>query len=178
MTASNLAICVGPSILWSNDNQVMVETNYSKNVSNVAQVRICKKRLQQISMSICLRINMYFSLTLWYLVNLLISIFFQVLIEQYLSIYGDSTPAIFNSDSATASATTSAAAAGSSSSGAEDENGGGGGVRKASVASTRSNASSSAAGVGVGKSEFRAIKRPGFVGRKGLHVTSGWRAAF
>ena len=43
MTASNLAICVGPSILWSNDNQVMVETNYSKNVSNVAQVRICKK---------------------------------------------------------------------------------------------------------------------------------------
>ena len=39
MTASNLAICVGPSILWSNDSQVMVETNYSKNVSNVAQVR-------------------------------------------------------------------------------------------------------------------------------------------
>ena len=45
MTASNLAICVGPSILWSNDNQVMVETNYSKNVSNVAQVRICKKKV-------------------------------------------------------------------------------------------------------------------------------------
>ena len=40
MTASNLAICVGPSILWSNDNTVMVETSYSKNVSNVAQVRI------------------------------------------------------------------------------------------------------------------------------------------
>ena len=40
MTASNLAICVGPSILWSNDSNVMVETNYSKNVSNVAQVRI------------------------------------------------------------------------------------------------------------------------------------------
>ena len=83
-----------------------------------------------------------------------------MLIEQYLSIYGDSTPAIFNSDPATTSA---AAAAGSSSSGAEDESGGNGGVRKASVASTRSNASSSAAaGVGVGKSEF-SIERPGFV---------------
>ena len=40
MTASNLAICVGPSILWSNDSNVMVETSYSKNVSNVAQVHI------------------------------------------------------------------------------------------------------------------------------------------
>ena len=46
MTASNLAICVGPSILWSNDNQVMVETNYSKNVSNVAQVRSPKLRCE------------------------------------------------------------------------------------------------------------------------------------
>ena len=69
--------------------------------------------------------------------------FFQVLIEQYLSIYGESTPAIFNSDEV---ANTAAAAV--SSSGAEDD--GGSGVRKISVASTRSNASS-----GVGKSELR-----------------------
>ena len=141
MTASNLAICVGPSILWSNDNQVMVETNYSKNVSNVAQVRICKKVIADIHVHMLENKH-----GTW--LTCLISIFFQVLIEQYLSIYGDSTPAIFNSDSATASA---AAAAGSSSSGAEDEAGGNGGVRKASVASTRSNASSSAA-AGVGKS--------------------------
>ena len=93
-----------------------------------------------------------------------------MLIEQYLSIYGDSTPAIFNSDSATASA---AAAAGSSSSGAEDEaGGGGGGVRKASVASTRSNASSS-------KSEF-CIERPGFIKLAFVShpVGKGIRAAF
>ena len=111
----------------------------------------------------------------WYLVNylaLFLFPFFQVLIEQYLSIYGDSTPAIFNSDPATASATTSAAAAGSSSSGAEDEAGGGGGVRKASVASTRSNASS-------GKSEF-FIERPGFIKLAFVShpVGKGIRAAF
>ena len=61
MTASNLAICVGPSILWSNDNQVMVETNYSKNVSNVAQVRICKKKKSCSRYPcpyVCSRINM------------------------------------------------------------------------------------------------------------------------
>ena len=69
--------------------------------------------------------------------------FFQVLIEQYLSIYGESAPPIFNSDDVG-----SAAATAVSSSGAEDD-GGGGGVRKISVASTRSNASS-----GVGKSEL------------------------
>ena len=40
MTVSNLAICVGPSILWSNDNSVMMDTNYSKNVSNVTQILI------------------------------------------------------------------------------------------------------------------------------------------
>ena len=111
----------------------------------------------------------------WYLVNylaLFLFPFFQVLIEQYLSIYGDSTPAIFNSDPATASATTSAAAAGSSSSGAEDEAGGNGGVRKASVASTRSNASSS-------KSEF-CIERPGFIklAFASHPVGKGIRAAF
>ena len=109
-----------------------------------------------------------------WLTSLISTTFFQVLIEQYLSIYGDSTPAIFNSDSATASATTSAAAAaaGSSSSGAEDEAGGNGGVRKASVASTRSNASSS-------KSEF-CIERPGFIKLAFVShpVGKGIRAAF
>jgi hypothetical protein len=40
MTASNLAICVGPSVLWSNDNNIMVDISYSKNVSNVAQILI------------------------------------------------------------------------------------------------------------------------------------------
>ena len=78
----------------------------------------------------------------------------QVLIEQYLSIYGESVPAIFNSTDSTATASNNAAA--SSSSGAEDD---GGGVRKVSVASTRSNASSgNVGGGGVGKSEFYSNK--------------------
>ena len=40
MTASNLAICVGPSVLWSNDPAIMVDQSYSKHVSNVAQILI------------------------------------------------------------------------------------------------------------------------------------------
>ena len=33
MTASNLSICVGPSILWSSDQAYMMDQNYSKEVS-------------------------------------------------------------------------------------------------------------------------------------------------
>ncbi|XP_059082791.1 uncharacterized protein LOC131880234 isoform X3 [Tigriopus californicus] len=40
MTASNLAICVGPSILWSSDNAVMMDQQFSKQVSCVAQILI------------------------------------------------------------------------------------------------------------------------------------------
>ena len=40
MTASNLAICVGPSVLWSTDPAIMVDQSYSKHVSNVAQILI------------------------------------------------------------------------------------------------------------------------------------------
>ena len=32
MTASNLSICVGPSILWSSDQAYMMDQNYSKEV--------------------------------------------------------------------------------------------------------------------------------------------------
>ena len=34
MTASNLSICVGPSILWSSDQAYMMDQNYSKEVDN------------------------------------------------------------------------------------------------------------------------------------------------
>lgn len=40
MTASNLAICVGPSLLWSTDSAVMLDPAYSKQVSAIAQVLI------------------------------------------------------------------------------------------------------------------------------------------
>ena len=33
MTASNLSICVGPSILWSSDQAYMMDQNYSKEVN-------------------------------------------------------------------------------------------------------------------------------------------------
>ena len=34
MTASNLSICVGPSILWSSDQAYMMDQNYSKEVNH------------------------------------------------------------------------------------------------------------------------------------------------
>ena len=34
MTASNLSICVGPSILWSSDQAYMMDQNYSKEVAD------------------------------------------------------------------------------------------------------------------------------------------------
>ena len=40
MTASNLAICVGPSLLWSTDSAVMLDQAYSKQVSAIAQVLV------------------------------------------------------------------------------------------------------------------------------------------
>ena len=40
MTSSNLAICVGPSVLWSNENPTTLDANYSKNVSAVMQILI------------------------------------------------------------------------------------------------------------------------------------------
>ena len=40
MISSNLAICVGPSVLWSTDPSVMMEPNYSKDVSSVMQLLI------------------------------------------------------------------------------------------------------------------------------------------
>ena len=40
MTASNLSICVGPSLLWSTDTSVMMDVNYSKDVSSVTQLLV------------------------------------------------------------------------------------------------------------------------------------------
>ena len=39
MTASNLSICVGPSILWSSDQAYMMDQNYSKEVSTFQKNR-------------------------------------------------------------------------------------------------------------------------------------------
>ena len=40
MTASNLSICVGPSLLWTSDPAYMLEQNYSKEVSALIQLLI------------------------------------------------------------------------------------------------------------------------------------------
>merc|ERR1719347_1131076 len=40
MTASNLAICVGPSILWTQDTNYMMDSSYSKEVSHLIQILI------------------------------------------------------------------------------------------------------------------------------------------
>ena len=40
MTASNLSICVGPSILWSSDAAYTMDQNYSKEVSAVVQILV------------------------------------------------------------------------------------------------------------------------------------------
>ena len=40
MTASNLSICVGPSILWSSDAAYMMDQNYSKEVSALVQILV------------------------------------------------------------------------------------------------------------------------------------------
>ena len=40
MTTSNLAICVGPSVLWANDPAVSLEPNNAKDVSSVMQVLV------------------------------------------------------------------------------------------------------------------------------------------
>ena len=40
MTASNLAICVGQSLLWTQDPSYMMDQNYSKEVSSLIQVLI------------------------------------------------------------------------------------------------------------------------------------------
>ena len=40
MTASNLSICVGPSLLWSSDPAYMMDQSYSKEVSALLQVLV------------------------------------------------------------------------------------------------------------------------------------------
>ena len=40
MTASNLSICVGPSLIWTMDQSYMMEQNYSKEVSSLVQILI------------------------------------------------------------------------------------------------------------------------------------------
>ena len=40
MTASNLSICVGPSLIWTQDQSYMMEQNYSKEVSSLVQILI------------------------------------------------------------------------------------------------------------------------------------------
>ena len=40
MPASNLAICIGPSILWATDSTPQQEQQHSKDVSNVAKILI------------------------------------------------------------------------------------------------------------------------------------------
>ena len=40
MTASNLSICVGPSLIWTLDQSYMMEQNYSKEVSSLVQILI------------------------------------------------------------------------------------------------------------------------------------------
>ena len=40
MTASNLSICVGHSILWSSDVAYMMDQNYSKEVSALVQILV------------------------------------------------------------------------------------------------------------------------------------------
>ncbi len=40
MTSSNLAICVGPSVLWSSDPSLAMDQNNSKDVSAVMQILI------------------------------------------------------------------------------------------------------------------------------------------
>lgn len=47
MTTSNLAICVGPSVLWSDEPQVQMEPNNAKDVSSVMQVRGGGKNLSE-----------------------------------------------------------------------------------------------------------------------------------
>ena len=40
MTASNLSICVGPSILWSSDAAYMMDQTYSKEVAAIVQILV------------------------------------------------------------------------------------------------------------------------------------------
>ena len=40
MTASNLSICVGPSLIWAQDQSLMMDHNYSKEVSGLVQILI------------------------------------------------------------------------------------------------------------------------------------------
>ena len=40
MTASNLSICVGPSLIWTHDQSYMMDTAYSKEVSSLVQILI------------------------------------------------------------------------------------------------------------------------------------------
>ena len=40
MTASNLSICVGPSLIWTQDQAYMMDQNYSKEVSALVQILI------------------------------------------------------------------------------------------------------------------------------------------
>ncbi len=40
MTASNLSICVGPSLIWTQDQSYMMDQNYSKEVSALVQILI------------------------------------------------------------------------------------------------------------------------------------------
>ena len=40
MTASNLSICVGPSLMWTQDQSYMMDQNYSKEVSALVQILI------------------------------------------------------------------------------------------------------------------------------------------
>ena len=40
MTASNLSICVGPSLIWTQDQSYMMDQSYSKEVSALVQILI------------------------------------------------------------------------------------------------------------------------------------------
>ena len=40
MTASNLSICVGPSLMWTHDQAYMMDQSYSKEVSTTVQILI------------------------------------------------------------------------------------------------------------------------------------------
>ena len=72
MTASNLSICVGPSILWSSDQAYIMDQNYSKEVPTFQ-----KKKQKHNS------------------VILQVSALVQILIEDFAKIFGPDTPDLF-----------------------------------------------------------------------------------
>ena len=71
MTASNLSICVGPSILWSSDQAYIMDQNYSK------EVPAFQKKLKHNS------------------AIFQVSALVQILIEDFAKIFGPDTPDLF-----------------------------------------------------------------------------------